>query len=290
HADKKLRLRVDRDHLETIIETAILGSLECVDVEAKRDGMRALKISWENTPTGVKLLIENPLERVTPNRGQKIAEVSQLMSNSEATRTKMEFLYWAVSNSLLEHYSGAMLATNLEGGGVRTTLAMEMERMEASPSKERPLGGLTLESGKPRESLVALPFRLKVLVVEDDPINRMLISELLKRLGQEYEHAKNGHAALEMLAEHSDYDLIMMDIDMPVLNGVATTQALRMGEAGEKAGAIPIVAVTAFNTLSDESKFRKAGMNYFIAKPIGVQDLRMVLLEVNRKDTATATA
>jgi len=290
HADKKLRLRIDRDHLESIVEDAILGSLECVDPDAVRDGLADFNVEWEPADDGVKIIFENPLERPVANRGEKIANVSNMTTGKNTERIRMEFLYWAVSTSLLEHYHGAMMATSMDGGGVRTTLVLHAEKMDATPSGERPIGGLRLEKeGKERSSFVSLPFRFRMLVVEDDPVNRRLISEILSRLGQDFEHAKNGQEALELLTENSEFDAILMDIDMPVLNGVATTQALRMGEAGDKAMKTPIVAVTAFNTLSDESKFRKAGMNYFIAKPIGFEDLRTVLLDIRRKSGVEAS-
>ena len=71
---------------------------------------------------------------------------------------------------------------------------------------------------------------------------------------------------------------------MPIMDGLSASIALRNGEAGEYGTKIPIVAVTAFNTLSDESRFRKAGMNYFLPKPVKLKDLRAVLLEVVRSE------
>lgn len=284
HPNRTLRLRVDHDHLNNIVETALLGSLECTDINAE-GAPGVLRISWEENAGEIRIIIENPLEALPRNRGQRIAEVSDLTTGSNHNRVRMEFLYWAVATSLLENYGGGMAATPMEGGqGVKTTIVFKMETMKASPSAERPIGGLSLDVvGKRADPILELPFCMRVLVVEDDPINRELMELLLQRIGQKAQLVKNGQAALDALAGECAVDLILMDIDMPVLDGISTTRAIRMGECGEAAMKLPIVAVTAFNTLSDQSKFKRVGMDYFLPKPIALKDLRSVLLDMNRK-------
>ena len=284
HENDTLRLRGDYDHLTNIIETAILGSLECTDINAE-GAPSTLKVSWRQVDGEIKIVIENPLEIMPRNRGQQISEVSGMTPGAMHSRIRMEFLYWAVSIALLEHYDGAMVATKLsDSQGVRTTIAFKMETMEASPSTEKPIGGLSYSAdGKGANPQVELPFCMRVLVVEDDPINRELLELLLERIGQKPVLAKDGQAALDLLERGQEYDLILMDIDMPVLDGMSSARAIRAGEGGDAAISLPIVAVTAFNTLSDESKFKKAGMNYFLPKPVALKDLRSVLLDVNRK-------
>ncbi|MGB0413235.1 MAG: response regulator [Coraliomargarita sp.] len=284
HQDKTLRLRGDSDHLKTIIETALLGSIERVDIGDLPDEEKTLFLNWHTTDTDVKVVIDNPLERVAPNRGERISEVAKLTTGQSHSRIQMEFLYWAVSSALLEHYKGAMLAVAIEPSGVRTTLAFEMERMHASMSESLPVGGLRLDSaGKAPKAMVELPQKFKILVAEDDPINRGLMSMLLEHMGQDAHLVTNGQEVLDKLEVENDFDLILMDIDMPVLDGMATSRALRIGEAGDRGMEIPIVAVTAFNALSDQGKFKKAGMDYFLPKPLGLAHLREVLLEIIRK-------
>jgi CheY-like chemotaxis protein len=283
HENKTLRLRGDYDHLKNIIEPAILGSLECTKVNSGGDG-DTLSISWKRENDSIKLVIENPRETMTRDRGQRITEATEIANGAMDSRIRLEFLYWAVSVGLLEHYDGAMIATEMdEGQGVRTTITFKMEMMEASPSSKKPIGGLGLSSGDKPKSMAELPFCMRVLVVEDDPVSRQLMNLLLKRVGQESVVVENGQAALDLLENDKEFDMILMDIDMPVLDGLGTTQAIRLGEAGESAMSLPIVAVTAFNTLSDESKFKKAGMDYFLSKPVAMKDFRSVLLDVNRK-------
>ena len=109
------------------------------------------------------------------------------------------------------------------------------------------------------------------------------MSMLLEHMGQDAHFVTNGQEVLDKLEVENDFDLILMDIDMPVLDGMAASRALRIGEAGDRGMEIPIVAVTAFNALSDQGKFKKAGMDYFLPKPLGLAHLREVLLEIIRK-------
>jgi CheY-like chemotaxis protein len=281
HADEGVRLRGDYDHLVHIIETALLGSLECTDINSG-ETIETLQVRWKVDAENVQIVIENPLEVMPKSRGYRIFQVTELTTGDSPERIRMEFLYWAVSISLLQHYDGAMVATKTgELHGVRTTLAFNMESMQASPTNQRPIGGLSLETSTAgANSLLTLPFCMKILVVEDDPINRELMALLLERVGQKTELARNGQEGLDLLAGGAIYDLILMDIDMPILDGMAAARAIRAGEVGEHAAETSIVALTAFNTLSDQSKFKSVGMDYFLSKPVALKDLRSILLEV----------
>lgn len=282
HSNDSVRLRGDYDHLIHIIETALLGSLECTDLNVKSE-TQVLQLSWKVEDSHVELIVENPLEIMPSNRGLRILEVAELTSGDTPARIRMEYLYWAVSVSLLEHYEGAMIASKIgDDIGVKTVMAFNMESMVASPSDQKPIGGLSLEtSGTSKRGLLALPFSMNILIVEDDPVSRDLMALLLDRIGQKTEVAPDGQAAMDLLDGGAVFDLILMDIDMPVMDGVTTTRSIRMSEVGGTTKT-PIVAVTAFNTLSDQSKFKKAGMDYFLTKPVSVKDLRSILIDVER--------
>jgi signal transduction histidine kinase/ActR/RegA family two-component response regulator len=120
----------------------------------------------------------------------------------------------------------------------------------------------------------ALP--LKVLVVEDDPVNLITANKIVKRLGHEAVAAIDGQKALEALREHP-FDLVLMDVQMPVMDGVETTRRIRSGEAGEENKDIPIIAMTAYAMLGDKEKFLAVGMDDYLAKPVDVETLRTAL-------------
>jgi len=286
HQDKTLRLRGDSDHLRNIIENAILGSLEAISLVEIPVDRKTMTVSWEASGGEVKFSIYNPLETYSDDRRHQIRTAGGLTTGERLSRIKMEYLYWSVASMLLEKYSGALFARpNEEEGGVTSLLSFEMEQMQASATDKLPVGGLSLEGQKlPTKSVKQLPFKLSILVAEDDPIARSLMATVLKHMGQESHFATNGREVLDLVSQSKSFDLILMDIDMPIMDGLSAAIALRNGESGEFGTKIPIVAVTAFNTLSDESRFKKAGMNYFLPKPVKLNHLRDVLLEVVRSE------
>jgi len=293
HQDKTIRLRGDYDHLKTIVECAILGSLESVSLLEIPREKKVLRVIWETADAekskDVRIAISNPLETFTEDRVARTKAAFRLTTGESHSRIPMEYLYWSVSSALLERYHGVQYASAMEGGGASTVITFEMERMEASPTDKRPIGGLRLEgAGQSSKAARQLPVKLSILVAEDDPIARSLMATVLKLMGQECHFATNGREVLDLVSQGDRFDLILMDIDMPVMDGVHAALALRNGESGEYGTKVPIVAVTAFNTLSDEGKFKKAGMNYFLPKPVKLGNLRAVLLEVINQDRKIA--
>jgi CheY-like chemotaxis protein len=119
------------------------------------------------------------------------------------------------------------------------------------------------------------PIILRVLVAEDNSVNQRLISRLLEKRGHEVNVVKNGLEALRALAM-KNYDLVLMDMQMPELDGLETTARIRMKEtAGGKHQ--PIVALTANAMSGDEERCRAAGMDGYLTKPIQSEKLDEVL-------------
>ncbi len=112
----------------------------------------------------------------------------------------------------------------------------------------------------------SVPARYRVLVVDDVEVNRLIAIDLLTRLGIEWVEAVNGLEALEAV-QGIRLDLILMDVQMPIMDGFAATAAIRNLPTG--AAAIPIVAVTT-GSLIAEDRCLAAGMDDFLAKPVSV--------------------
>ena len=120
-----------------------------------------------------------------------------------------------------------------------------------------------------------------VLAAEDIELNMEILTELLKMAGAECEWAKNGKEALEKFeqSEPGQYDLILMDVQMPVMNGYDATKAIRQS-AHPQAGTIPIIAMTANAFSEDVKDALDAGMNAHVAKPIDMEQLRAAVREL----------
>jgi len=116
----------------------------------------------------------------------------------------------------------------------------------------------------------------KVLLAEDDPINTVMTMDMLESLGYRATIVDNGRDALKALAQ-DDFDCLLMDIQMPEMDGIAATRAIRAAVAlGEKTR-IPIVALTAHALPGDRERFLAAGMDEYLAKPVEYDDLAGVL-------------
>jgi signal transduction histidine kinase/ActR/RegA family two-component response regulator len=127
-------------------------------------------------------------------------------------------------------------------------------------------------------SRTVAPLRLRgtVLLVEDVPVNRTIGVEMLKSLGVEVLEAEDGDRALALLAE-GPVSLVLMDCQMPVMDGFTATELLRQREAASGGRRTPVIALTANALAGDEARCRAAGMDGYIAKPYTLAQLRAAL-------------
>jgi len=114
-----------------------------------------------------------------------------------------------------------------------------------------------------------------ILLVEDAPVLQLIARARLEKLGCHVDVASNGWEAIEAI-EHNDYGLVLMDIQMPEMDGITATRRIRgMTEPG-KAG-VPIIALTANAMKGDEEQYLAAGMNDYLTKPVDSAELSRVL-------------
>ena len=153
------------------------------------------------------------------------------------------------------------------GTDVHITLPLRLAREESN----------ALPKAAPRPD--PAPQSLRVLIAEDDRINRLAVRHMLTRAGHRVHEAGNGAEAISFLAENRA-DCVLMDIQMPEVDGVEATRRIRSGEAGKAASAIPIVALTAHAMKGDREQFLAAGMTYYISKPVDMAELEQVLAAI----------
>lgn len=146
---------------------------------------------------------------------------------------------------------------------------------------------LSPESSSPEKNALAPAPRakttLRVLLVEDNTTNQMVAKLLLERLGHVVHLAANGSEALAYL-QNQDCDLVLMDCEMPDLDGYAATQAIRAARSTVRNPQIPIIALTANAMPEEETKCRNAGMNDFLTKPVRARELAAALERWARRD------
>ena len=143
-------------------------------------------------------------------------------------------------------------------------------------------GDPLLDMPEPNQTPAPAPARgLSILVAEDNEINALLMRSLLTRLGHHAVITTNGEQALESWlsarAAGTPYDLVLMDIQMPQLDGIETTKRIRAREAGQPGRQTPILALTANTLVEDRYACFEAGMDGFLIKPLDREKLAEAL-------------
>jgi PAS domain S-box-containing protein len=119
-----------------------------------------------------------------------------------------------------------------------------------------------------------------ILVAEDNPINARLTTLILSRFGFQAHIAGNGREVIERLRGRQGYEAILMDMNMPEVDGVEATRLVRAGEGGGETASLPIIAMTANVLASDRETCLRAGMNGYLPKPLRPADVEYALAEM----------
>jgi PAS domain S-box-containing protein len=235
------------------IETAVLPG--------RAPHLAMLLITVEDTGVGIA---DDQLTR--------IFETFTQVEGSYTRRHQGAGLGLSIVRRLATAMNGSVCVSSLPGEGTTFYCCVECGLPEAS-------GRPTVEADAPRAAdRPARQGARRVLVAEDDPVSRMGLMRMLDKLGYQAQAVGNGQEALEALTRE-DFDLILMDVQMPVMDGVdAARRIRRLPEFAAKAD-IPIVALTAYAMTGDREKFLRAGMNAYLAKPFEMDELREVLAQ-----------
>ena len=166
------------------------------------------------------------------------------------------------------------------GLGIQSVLTKPLTLESIADCLARELGGASTaaDDGDPRrddpmQALLALS-GARVLLVEDNDLNQEVATALLSDVGLVVDVAANGQLGLERV-QHTDYDIVLMDMQMPVMDGVTATRLMRRDP---RLQALPIVAMTANVMASDRQRCLEAGMNAVVGKPIDLHELSSALL------------
>jgi CheY-like chemotaxis protein len=173
----------------------------------------------------------------------------------------------AISKRLIEIMGGTIDVASVPGQGSTFTLRLPLRPGSPANGKHAPL---PLTSRKP----VAAQGR--ILLVEDNYPNVLVATTFLEEFGYSYDVASNGHDALRCL-EDGQYDAVLMDVQMPKMNGWDTTRAIREEERAARRARLPVIGMTAHALSGDRERCMDAGMDDYICKPFDGNELRAKL-------------
>ncbi len=227
------------------------GSIK-INVTAQKLKEDSYKLQFDITDTGIGIP-QDKLQTIFESFSQADASVTRKYGGTGLGLT--------IVKQLVELQGGSISVSSKENAGSTFTFYLPYK----TGKKARPVKA-GVHQPKSKESFKYY----SILLVEDNDINRLYASSILKMWGCHFETAENGVVALEKIRNHS-FDAILMDVQMPVMDGLETTKAIRQGDPAKKD--VLIIALTANATQQDYQKCLDAGMNDCIIKPFTQQDL-----------------
>ncbi|MFW6323790.1 MAG: ATP-binding protein, partial [Desulfovibrionales bacterium] len=200
----------------------------------------------------------------------RISDIFESFTQLDATITKRfggTGLGLAVSKNLAELMGGTIEVESEEGKGSVFTLIIpvevpqEMKRVELPPAFD-------LTELRP----------LRILLAEDNPVNQTVIRKFLTKQGHTTTVVVDGRQVLDEL-KNKEFDLVLMDVQMPEMDGIEATRNIRSGISGVNSAEIPVIALTAYAMKGDREKFLRAGMDGYVSKPVDFKELAKAIFD-----------
>jgi len=269
------RLRGDRTRINQVLVNLVSNAVKFTD----RGGVSVHISARAAPPAGggaprceITLQVGDTGIGISP---EQMARLFQSFSQADSSITRRfggSGLGLVISRRLCELMDGSLEGTSEPGNGSVFTARVRVDSAAADVASAVPAqaGGLA-PAGDTRP--------LRVLVVEDNALNRRLAGVLLERLGHRPEFAIDGREAVAR-ARASRFDMILMDCQMPEMDGLTATRLIREAETANGGGRIPIVALTADAKADDRERCLRAGMDEYLAKPLDADRFRETLLRL----------
>jgi signal transduction histidine kinase/ligand-binding sensor domain-containing protein/CheY-like chemotaxis protein len=238
-----------------------------VTVEIERDMRTEVEIKVCVADTGIG---------IAPEYHQAIFESFNQADNSITRKYGGAGLGLAISTRLVSLMGGRMWLESRPGQGSRFYFTASLG-VSPQPDALHHSGGTTEAANVLLSTLKPLP-TLKILLAEDNLVNQKLAMRLLEKDGHQVTLAQNGKDALSLL-ERSAFDLVLMDVQMPEMDGLTAAAVIRKQEQVSRLH-IPIIALTAHATKEDYARCLQAGMDGYVAKPVSPANLRQTIRSV----------
>jgi CheY-like chemotaxis protein/anti-sigma regulatory factor (Ser/Thr protein kinase) len=227
-----------------------------IDVSAEESDTDTLRLIVSVTDTGIGIPADkhkdifNAFNQLDPSYSKKFSGMG---------------LGLAISKRLVEDMGGEISVSSAKGKGA--TFRFSITCGIVTEEQEVTIPSITLQD---------LP-SLTILIAEDNSVNRLFLRRALVTAGHRVVEAENGRHALEKLKD-THFDLVLMDIQMPEMDGVEATRRIRSGKHGR--ADIPIIALTAYAMKGDREKFLENGMDGYVTKPVDFGELARTIAKV----------
>lgn len=263
------RLVGDKSRLQQILFNLIGNAIKFTD--AGKVQIEMMSLGLQHGALRVLFIVQDTGIGIADDLLEAIFEPFTQAENSYTRRFQGAGLGLSIVRKLIGMMHGALTIDSTEGLGttVYCSLPFKLPASLRRKHDEHAEKAYSLQQDQP----------LRILFAEDDAVNLMAGKWLLEKSGYTVGTAVDGQEALTKLSDQ-EFDLVLMDIQMPGMDGVAATRAIREGRAGQDKASIPIIAMTAYSMLGDREKFLVAGMDDYISKPVSMVELHTVLSKV----------
>ena len=255
-------VQVDSARLARVIHNLLTNAVKFTEhgkVELRVDGRQVgqtahLLISISDTGPGI-----------APSDLERIFQRFQQACSDQESRSQGVGLGLAVSREIIDLMGSRLSVESTPGQGSKFWFKLKVPIL--SPSESLPLMNNVGE---------APPVSPRILLADDDAMTQKLVRKMLSNLGFTVDLASNGQEALETLRK-GEFEAVLLDCDMPVMNGFETTRQIRERELKTAASPTPIIALTGLTSETDKQAILEAGATEHISKPFGLADLQAAL-------------
>jgi signal transduction histidine kinase/DNA-binding NarL/FixJ family response regulator len=277
-ADVATIVRGDAMRLRQVLVNLISNAIKCTDAGAIRVHVRAEWTTHEYTL--LHFSVHDSGCGIAPDALERIFSAFTQVDDSATRRIGGTGLGLTIARDLVAMMGGRIGVESQVGNGSTFWFTVELARAQPGDTVDR-------DAAAPHRDGASIP-PCKVLVVEDNAVNRELMVAMLAKLGQRAEFAHDGEQALERLASES-FDLVFMDVQLPGIDGMEATRRIRAaGHLAASGGALPVIALTANAFVADRRDATAAGMDDFVAKPVRIDAIGAVLAKWAPADAARA--
>ncbi len=264
-ADARGLYRGDPTRLRQVVDNLVSNAIKFTS-----EGGVYVTFAATGAGTGLRLSVRDTGIGLTPEAAGKIFAKFEQADASTTRKFGGTGLGLSICRELVHAFGGEITVTSLPGEGTTFTAELPLPRIGDSPAPGADADGAEAagleEAGE----------GLRILAAEDHPVNQLVLRTLLSQLGCEVTLVGDGAQALEAFRT-ARWDVVLMDIQMPNMDGLEATRAIRALERGEGLGRTPLVALTA-NAMPDQiAEYRAAGFDDHLSKPIDAGDLLAVL-------------
>ena len=271
HPDLPARLVGDEARIRQILFNLVGNALKYTDQGGVTVSLEPMDPA-EGASPGVSIGVRDTGVGIPEDMLAGVFEPFSQVEGSHSRRYEGAGLGLAIVRRLADLMHATIDVESSPGRGTAVRVALPLRAADHVP------GVIEAGSGVPGDHALR---NLRILLAEDEAINQLATSTLLRKAGHDVTIAENGREVLDLVRTR-DFDCVLMDVQMPVMSGVEATRRIRTSPEFAAVRDLPIIALTAHAMSGDRESFLEAGMNGYLSKPVRLDDLAKVMNEAIR--------